>query len=86
MRDAITSAPVIGEIGLDGAVRTPMEYQLAALRGILTVASDMPRLLSVHSYRATSLFRRDNGELHLVEHAGECRAEAPPVSDRRGLD
>lgn len=71
MRDAITATPVIGEIGLDGAVRTPMEYQLAALREILTVASDTPRLLSVHSYRATSLvvrelreFRPDAAILH----------------------
>jgi TatD DNase family protein len=48
-----------------------MEYQLVALRGILKVASDMPRLLSVHSYRATSLvvrelreFRPDAAILH----------------------
>ena len=78
MRDAIATTPVIGEVGLDGAARTPMESQLAALRGILTVASDTPRLLSVHSYRATDLvvrelreFRPDAAILHwwLGSHA-----------------
>jgi TatD DNase family protein len=55
LRAAIGSTPVIGEVGLDGAARTPMDAQLEALRAILAVASDTPRLLSVHSYRATSL-------------------------------
>jgi TatD DNase family protein len=59
MRDAIAMTPVIGEVGLDGAARTPMESQLTALRGILRVASDTPRLLSVHSYRATELVLRE---------------------------
>jgi TatD DNase family protein len=59
MRDAIATTPVIGEVGLDGAVRTPMENQLAALRAILEVASDTPRLLSLHSYRATGLVVRE---------------------------
>jgi TatD DNase family protein len=36
-----------------------MESQLAALRAILEVASDTPRLLSVHSYRATGLVARE---------------------------
>ena len=30
MRDAIATTPVIGEVGLDGAARTPMESQLTA--------------------------------------------------------
>lgn len=55
MRNAIAMTPVIGEIGLDGAARTPMDSQLAALRGTLEMVSDTPRLLSVHSYRATDL-------------------------------
>jgi len=59
MRDAIATTPVIGEVGLDGAARTPMEFQLIALRGILRAASDTPRLLSVHSYRATDLVARE---------------------------
>ena len=59
MRDAIATTPIIGEVGLDGAARTPMENQLAALRAILEVASDTPRLLSLHSYRATGLVVRE---------------------------
>ena len=59
MRDAIATTPVIGEVGLDGGARTPMESQLTALRGVLKVASDTPRLLSVHSYRATDLIVRE---------------------------
>jgi TatD DNase family protein len=71
MREAIATTPIIGEIGLDGAARTPMESQLTALRAILQLASDTPRLLSVHSYRATGLvvrelrdFRPDAAILH----------------------
>lgn len=59
LREAIESTPVIGEVGLDGAARTPMDAQVEALRGILAVASDTPRLLSIHSYRATSLVARE---------------------------
>ena len=59
MRDAVATTPVIGEIGLDGTARTPMEAQLAALRSILTVASEAPRVLSLHSYRATDLVVRE---------------------------
>jgi TatD DNase family protein len=59
MKDAIATTPVIGEVGLDGAARTPMESQLATLRGVLTVAADAPRVLSLHSYRATDLVVRE---------------------------
>jgi TatD DNase family protein len=59
MKDAVATTPVIGEIGLDSVARTPMEAQLTTLRGILRVASDTPRLLSFHSYRATDLVVRE---------------------------
>jgi TatD DNase family protein len=49
MKEAIATTPVIGEVGLDGAARTPMESQLAALRGILKVTAEAPRVLSLHS-------------------------------------
>ncbi len=55
MRDAIATTPVIGEVGLDGAARTPMDAQLSALRGVLRLSSETPRILSIHSYRATDL-------------------------------
>ena len=59
MRDAIAMTPVIGEVRLDGAARTPMESHLETLRAIVEVASDTPRLLSLHSYRATGLVVRE---------------------------
>ncbi len=59
MKDAISTTPIIGEVGLDGAARTPMESQLATLRGVLTLATDTPRVLSIHSYRATDLVLRE---------------------------
>jgi TatD DNase family protein len=59
MKEAIASTPVIGEVGLDGAARSPMEAQLAALRGVLALSSEMPRLVSIHSYKATDLVLRE---------------------------
>jgi TatD DNase family protein len=62
MKEAIATTPVIGEVGLDGSARSPMESQLAALRGVLSLAADTPRVLSLHSYRATDLVVRELGE------------------------
>jgi len=59
MRAAIATTPVIGEVGLDGAARAPMDAQLAALRGVFELAAEVPRILSVHSYRATHLVLRE---------------------------
>ena len=53
MRDAIRSTAVIGEVGLDGAARTPLAEQTRVLRSVLEVSSDAPRLISLHSYQAT---------------------------------
>jgi TatD DNase family protein len=63
MRDAIATTPVIGEVGLDGAVRTSMELQLAVFRKALELACDTPRVVSIHSYRATDLVVRELREL-----------------------
>ena len=79
LRDAIATTPVIGEVGLDGAVRTPMENQLTALRAILEVVSDIPRLLSLHSYRATGLVLRE-----LREFRPRCRDPALVARLTRG--
>jgi len=68
MKDAVATTPVIGEVGLDGACRTPMEAQLAALRGVLRVTAATPRVLSIHSYRATDL---------VVRELREFRPDAP---------
>jgi len=59
MRDAIASTPVVGEVGLDGSARTPIEAQLTALRGVLALTTDAPRVLSIHSFRATDLVLRE---------------------------
>lgn len=47
--------PVIGEIGLDVAYHVPLELQLKTLRAALVYASRQPRLVSLHSFRTTSL-------------------------------
>jgi TatD DNase family protein len=59
VRDAVAHTPVVGEIGLDGGARTRPEDQLAALRCILRTVADTPRLLSVHSYRASGPVLRE---------------------------
>lgn len=68
LKEAITTTPIIGEIGLDGTARTPMDAQLATLRSVLAIATETPRLLSLHSYKATHL---------LVRELQEFRPEAP---------
>jgi TatD DNase family protein len=46
---------VIGEIGLDVAYQVPIQLQLCTLRAALTFAAQNPRLVSLHSYRTTSI-------------------------------
>lgn len=43
----------LSEIGLDGSSRVPMSQQIDTLMAILRVREALPRLTSVHSYRAT---------------------------------
>ena len=45
--------PYVGEIGLDGASRVPMEVQRETLAGALSVLQERPRITSLHSYKAT---------------------------------
>jgi TatD DNase family protein len=54
-REAMATTPVIGEVGLDGSARTPIETQLHAFRSVLRLAAERPRILSIHSYKATDL-------------------------------
>ena len=44
---------VAGEVGLDTGSRVPFETQVRTLRQILDVISDLPRIVSIHSYRAS---------------------------------
>jgi TatD DNase family protein len=48
-------AAVIGEVGLDAGSRVPLEQQLRTFRQVLAIAADLPRPVSIHSYRATGL-------------------------------
>lgn len=46
---------IVGEIGLDTGARVPLDTQLRAFRQALEIVADMPRLVSIHSYRAAGL-------------------------------
>jgi TatD DNase family protein len=46
---------VVSEIGLDAGSRVPMDVQLGTFREILEFVAETPRLVSIHSYAATSL-------------------------------
>lgn len=48
-------AAVVGEMGLDTGSRVPLDLQLKTFRQGLEVVAGLPRLTSVHSYRATGL-------------------------------
>jgi TatD DNase family protein len=54
-RELAGRTAVVGEIGLDTGSSVPLELQLRTFRQALAVAADMPRLVSIHSYRATGL-------------------------------
>lgn len=46
---------VVGEVGLDTGSRVPLDAQLRNFRQVLKVISAAPRLVSIHSHRATRL-------------------------------
>jgi TatD DNase family protein len=50
---------VVGEVGLDAGSRVPLEFQLKNFRQVLEVVSKFPRLVSIHSYRATELVLKE---------------------------
>jgi TatD DNase family protein len=54
-RELAKQTAIVGEIGLDTGSRVPLETQLRTFRQELEVLSDFPRLVSIHSYRATGL-------------------------------
>ena len=47
------ATPYVGELGLDGASRVPMEMQRHTLAGALEALQQSPRITSLHSYKAT---------------------------------
>jgi TatD DNase family protein len=46
---------IVGEIGLDIGSRVPLETQLKTFRQALEIVHELPRFVSIHSYRATGL-------------------------------
>lgn len=54
-RELVERTAVVGEIGLDTGSRVPLELQLQTFRQALAVVAEIPRFVSIHSYRATGL-------------------------------
>ena len=50
---ALPDTPYVAEVGLDGGSRVPLEKQTETLRAILGMVGRLPRLVSLHSYKAT---------------------------------
>jgi len=46
---------IVGEIGLDTGSCVPLEIQLRTFREALKIVAGLPRIVSIHSYRATEL-------------------------------
>lgn len=54
-RGLVELTALAGEIGLDGGSRVPMKTQQHVLHQMLEVLSELPRLVSIHSYQAARL-------------------------------
>lgn len=52
-RAALTSSAIVGEVGLDGTSKVSMDAQQDVLTQVFAALETAPRLVSVHSYRAT---------------------------------
>lgn len=53
-RVALEKTPFIAEVGLDGSSRVPLERQTEVLQSILSATHQQPRIVSLHSYKATA--------------------------------
>jgi len=61
-RDLAERTAVVGEIGLDNGThygKVPLETQLQTFREALEIVADLPRIVSIHSYRATGQVIRE---------------------------
>jgi TatD DNase family protein len=54
-RELVERTSIVGEIGLDTGSRVPLDVQLQTFRQSLEIVAELPRLVSIHSYRATGL-------------------------------
>lgn len=62
-RECLEKTAVVGEAGLDTGSQVPMELQERNFRQILRMVAEKPRLVSIHSYRATSLVLQESGRI-----------------------
>jgi len=53
--ELVEHTAIVGEVGLDTGSRVPLEQQLRTFRQVLAIVAELPRLVSIHSYRATGL-------------------------------
>ena len=61
-KDLAERTAIVGEIGLDAGAHyshASLEKQLQTFRKALKIVSDMPRIVSIHSYQATGLVIRE---------------------------
>ena len=54
LRAALEFTAVIGEVGLDASSRAPLDRQISVFNDVLGVAAEVPRVVSIHSFRATA--------------------------------
>lgn len=59
LRELLAHRPLIGEVGLDGRSKVPMDRQVDVFRAVLDVAQDLSRILSIHSVRASDAVVRE---------------------------
>ena len=52
--NAIADTAYVAEVGLDGGSRVPLEKQVETLDAILRIVDRLPRIVSLHSYKATN--------------------------------
>jgi len=53
-RRLIDKTPLVGEVGLDTGSRTPRAAQLSVFRAVLEAVAELPRIVSIHGFRATT--------------------------------
>ncbi len=53
-RKLLKLSPVVGEVGLDGNSSVPMDLQINTFESIIIAIQSEPRLISIHSARATN--------------------------------
>ena len=58
-RELASQTAIVGEVGLDTGSHVPLEQQLHVFRQVLSIVAELPRLVSIHSYRATGLVLRE---------------------------